>query len=63
MLIRLLLPRSHTQTLAAHAVHSEFLTGAIQQTSATTGISTGFLAIIVLPIAGNACEHITVRAV
>ncbi|KAL6756794.1 CAX family of cation antiporter, membrane protein [Haematococcus lacustris] len=41
------------------AIHSEFLTGAIEATSQQTGISTGFLAVIVLPIAGNACEHIT----
>eukprot|EP00200_Dunaliella_tertiolecta_P006436 CAMPEP_0202339146 /NCGR_PEP_ID=MMETSP1126-20121109/1138_1 /ASSEMBLY_ACC=CAM_ASM_000457 /TAXON_ID=3047 /ORGANISM="Dunaliella tertiolecta, Strain CCMP1320" /LENGTH=487 /DNA_ID=CAMNT_0048929665 /DNA_START=111 /DNA_END=1571 /DNA_ORIENTATION=- len=41
------------------AIHSEFLTGALEETSKDTGISTAFLSIIVLPIAGNACEHIT----
>ncbi|KAF5842439.1 cation exchanger 1 [Dunaliella salina] len=36
-----------------------FLTGALEETSKDTGISTAFLSIVVLPIAGNACEHIT----
>jgi len=36
-----------------------FLTGALEETSKDTGVSTAFLSFIVLPIAGNACEHIT----
>lgn len=36
-----------------------FLCGSIEEFSASTGLSQAFLGIIVLPIAGNACEHIT----
>lgn len=36
-----------------------FLTGALEETSKDTGVSAAFLSFIVLPIAGNACEHIT----
>lgn len=36
-----------------------FLTGSIEEVSAGTGIKRAFLGLIVLPIAGNACEHIT----
>jgi Ca2+/H+ antiporter len=35
------------------------LTGAIEEVSRTSGINQAFLGLIVLPIAGNACEHIT----
>eukprot|EP00882_Tetradesmus_deserticola_P003936 GHRQ01004161.1.p1 GENE.GHRQ01004161.1~~GHRQ01004161.1.p1 ORF type:complete len:493 (+),score=204.99 GHRQ01004161.1:145-1479(+) len=38
---------------------SEFLTGSIEEVSSTWGLSRSFLGFIVLPIAGNACEHIT----
>lgn len=41
------------------ATCSEFLTGSIEAFSETTGIGQAFLGMIVLPIAGNACEHIT----
>lgn len=41
------------------AICSEFLTGAIEEVSKTSGLSEEFLGLIVLPIAGNACEHIT----
>jgi Ca2+:H+ antiporter len=41
------------------AFASEFLTGSIEEVSKSYGISQSFLGLIVLPIAGNACEHIT----
>jgi len=41
------------------AFASEFLTGSIEEVSEQAGISRPFLGLIVLPIAGNACEHIT----
>ena len=41
------------------AICSEFLTGAIEAVSASSGINEAFLGLIVLPIAGNAAEHIT----
>jgi Ca2+:H+ antiporter len=41
------------------AVVCRFLCGSIEEFSANTGLSQAFLGIIVLPIAGNACEHIT----
>jgi Ca2+:H+ antiporter len=44
---------------AVVAVSSEFLTGALQEVSEMSGISQAFLGLIILPIAGNACEHIT----
>jgi Ca2+/H+ antiporter len=43
-----------------------YLCSSIEEFSAHTGLSQAFLGMIVLPIAGNACEHITgerVRAV
>jgi len=40
-------------------VHSEALTGCILEFSARTGLGQAFLGIIVLPLAGNACEHIS----
>ena len=36
-----------------------FLTDAIQEVSTVSGLSEAFLGLIILPIAGNACEHIT----
>ena len=36
-----------------------FLTGSIEEVSKGTGVNRAFLGLIVLPIAGNACEHIT----
>ena len=36
-----------------------FLTGSIEEVSEGTGVNRAFLGLIVLPIAGNACEHIT----
>ena len=36
-----------------------FLTGALEEVSKTSGLNQRFLGLIVLPIAGNACEHIT----
>lgn len=41
------------------AACSEFLTGAIEAVSESSGINQGFLGLIILPIAGNACEHMT----
>lgn len=41
------------------ATSSEALTGALEEVSHTWGLSQSFLGFIVLPIAGNACEHIT----
>ncbi len=41
------------------AVASEYLTGAIEAVSKSSGLNQAFLGLIVLPIAGNACEHIT----
>jgi Ca2+:H+ antiporter len=41
------------------AACSEFLTGAIEAVSESSGINQGFLGLIILPIAGNACEHLT----
>lgn len=41
------------------AISSEFLTGAIEEVSKKSGLNQAFLGLIVLPIAGNACEHIT----
>lgn len=41
------------------AFASEFLTGSIEAVSEQANISRPFLGLIVLPIAGNACEHIT----
>jgi Ca2+:H+ antiporter len=41
------------------AFASEFLTGSIEEVSKGSGINQSFLGLIVLPIAGNACEHIT----
>ena len=40
------------------AIHSEFLTGSIEEVSKESGISQAFIGMIVLPIAGNACEHV-----
>lgn len=36
-----------------------FLTGALEAVSQQSGLGQAFLGLIVLPIAGNACEHIT----
>mmetsp|Transcript_31238 Transcript_31238/g.56706 ORF Transcript_31238/g.56706 Transcript_31238/m.56706 type:complete len:477 (-) Transcript_31238:3378-4808(-) len=41
------------------AIASEFLASSIEKVSISSGISGGFLAMILLPIAGNACEHLT----
>jgi Ca2+:H+ antiporter len=41
------------------AVCSEFLTGALEAVSHSSGVNQAFLGLIVLPIAGNAAEHIT----
>jgi hypothetical protein len=41
------------------AACSEALTGSIEEVSHKWGVSQGFLGFIVLPIAGNACEHVT----
>ena len=38
---------------------ARFLTGAIEEVSKKSGLNQSFLGLIVLPIAGNACEHIT----
>ena len=44
---------------ATVAVCSEFLTGALEAVAKSSGINPVFLGLIVLPIAGNAAEHIT----
>ena len=36
-----------------------FLTGALEDVAKQSGLGEEFLGLIVLPIAGNACEHIT----
>ena len=36
-----------------------FLTGALEEVSQQSGLGQAFLGLIILPIAGNACEHIT----
>ena len=41
------------------SVASEALTGSIETVAARTGISTAFISVIILPIAGNAAEHLT----
>eukprot|EP00198_Chlamydomonas_reinhardtii_P007601 XP_001696938.1 CAX family of cation antiporters, membrane protein [Chlamydomonas reinhardtii] len=48
-----------TVITAIVAVCSEFLTDSIEEVSAHTGISETFIGLILLPIAGNACEHLT----
>ncbi|GIL62792.1 hypothetical protein Vafri_16964 [Volvox africanus] len=47
-----------TITLAV-AVASEYLTASLEQFSKRSGLGEAFLGTIVLPIAGNACEHMT----
>eukprot|EP01025_Chloroclados_australasicus_P065646 TRINITY_DN8943_c0_g3_i1.p1 TRINITY_DN8943_c0_g3~~TRINITY_DN8943_c0_g3_i1.p1 ORF type:complete len:601 (-),score=50.05 TRINITY_DN8943_c0_g3_i1:230-2032(-) len=41
------------------AIASEYLTDAIDALGTNGGVSRKFLSIIILPIAGNACEHLT----
>jgi hypothetical protein len=41
---------------------AEFLTGAIEEVSSSTGVNKSFLGFVVLPIAGNVAEHVTVRS-
>ncbi|GFR51251.1 hypothetical protein Agub_g13632 [Astrephomene gubernaculifera] len=41
------------------AVASEFLTSSLEEFSKSSGLGEAFLGTIVLPIAGNACEHMT----
>ncbi|KXZ52875.1 hypothetical protein GPECTOR_8g256 [Gonium pectorale] len=48
-----------TLITAIVAGHSEFLTASIEQVSVHTGMSEAFIGLIILPIAGNACEHLT----
>jgi Sodium/calcium exchanger protein len=48
---------AHPRTLSV--LGCRFLTGSIEEVSKSYGISQSFLGLIVLPIAGNACEHIT----
>ncbi len=38
---------------------ARFLTGCIEEVSKGTGVGRPFLGLIVLPIAGNAAEHVT----
>mmetsp|Transcript_35152 Transcript_35152/g.78246 ORF Transcript_35152/g.78246 Transcript_35152/m.78246 type:complete len:446 (+) Transcript_35152:127-1464(+) len=40
------------------AFHCEYLAGSIEEVSSQTNLSHAFLGMIVLPIAGNACEHL-----
>lgn len=48
-----------TMITIAVAICSEFLTGSLEHVSEATHINQGFLGLIVLPIAGNAAEHLT----
>lgn len=48
-----------TVCTAVVAMCSEFLTGSLEAVAHNTGLSADFLGLIVLPIAGNACEHLT----
>lgn len=48
-----------TTITAIVTVCSELLTASIESVTESTGLSQAFLGIIVLPIAGNACEHLT----
>lgn len=41
------------------ALASELITGSIEEMAETSGLTTNFLSIVLLPIAGNAVEHIT----
>ena len=41
------------------AVASELLTGTIEEVASRTGMTKLFLGLVVLPIEGNACEHIS----
>jgi len=43
---------------ACIATASEFLTSTIEEVTSRTGVSSSFIALVLLPIAGNACEHI-----
>lgn len=51
--------QSTQQSTFHHCAVCRFLTGAIEAVSAKSGLNQTFLGLIVLPIAGNACEHIT----
>lgn len=51
-------PSTHL-VLTRYQFGCRFLTGSIEEVSKSYGISQSFLGLIVLPIAGNACEHIT----
>ncbi|GLC37749.1 hypothetical protein PLESTB_001472900 [Pleodorina starrii] len=48
-----------TAITAVVAVCSEFLTDSIKEVSESTHLSEAFIGLIILPIAGNACEHLT----
>ena len=45
--------------MPATACACRFLTGALNAVAVKSGLGQAFLGLIVLPIAGNACEHIT----
>ena len=46
-------------TTGVVAICSEYLSDSIEEVSKKSGLSLSFIGMIVLPIAGNACEHIT----
>ena len=48
-----------TLTTIVVAFCSEYLSDSIEQVSKNSGLSLSFIGMIILPIAGNACEHIT----
>ena len=48
-----------TMTTVVVAFCSEFLSDSIEEVSKKSGLSLSFIGMIILPIAGNACEHIT----
>ncbi len=45
--------------LSSRTAVCRFLTGALEAVADKSGLGQAFLGLIVLPIAGNACEHIT----
>jgi Ca2+:H+ antiporter len=49
----------HLGSVAAACCACRYLCSSIEEFSTSTGLSQAFLGMIVLPIAGNACEHIT----
>ena len=51
--------KSACQYLRLELHFCRLLTGAVEDVSKKSGLNERFLGLIILPIAGNACEHIT----